>query len=220
MIYADSSLSDLFAKAMRAQGHSVLRFEAAKDLELYFSSFAPNYILIGAAELKLCAGAFVESVRKKVVKGSLAVAVIGEPDGELPGEFNYFLEPFDAKEIAAHAERHALRHNHNEPFDTNTTDGNVIDLTSLDSKTRSVRVGERKTIKLAPIEFRILIYFLNHKNVAVDRASIVEACCLRSTMSLRSVDVYVCKLRNKLGEHGLSIRTLPKVGYIISDLQA
>lgn len=89
----------------------------------------------------------------------------------------------------------------------------------LEEKTRCA-VREGKKIKLSPKEFKLLSYFLEHKNSLIDRRRLLTFIWQYAPdIETRVVDVYVGYLRRKI-DSGFSrqlIHSVRGTGYILKD---
>ena len=84
----------------------------------------------------------------------------------------------------------------------------------LDADAVTVKIGEREA-SLTKREFKLLYKFLSYPGKTFSRAQLMdEFWSMDSDSGLRSVDVYITKLRNKLsGCDGFSIVTVRGLGY-------
>ena len=89
----------------------------------------------------------------------------------------------------------------------------------VDANCREVRMGER-VIDLTTYEFDLLYYLANRAGEVVSRQDIYQALFNYDYDGLdRSVDVYISRLRQKLGGDNatsVSIKTVRSVGYLLS----
>jgi len=71
-----------------------------------------------------------------------------------------------------------------------------------------------KPVDLTPLEYQLLMYFYENRNVALSREKILEAVWGYDYFgNTRTVDIHVLRLRKKLGLD-TEIRTIFKIGYI------
>ncbi len=89
----------------------------------------------------------------------------------------------------------------------------------VDANCREVRMGER-VVDLTTYEFDLLYYLANRAGEVVSRQDIYQALFNYDYDGLdRSVDVYISRLRQKLGGDNatsVSIKTVRSVGYLLS----
>jgi DNA-binding response OmpR family regulator len=73
----------------------------------------------------------------------------------------------------------------------------------------------KKQLDLTPVEFRLLLLFLQHAGEVVPRDQILETVWGQTAVSARSVDHHVCGLRKKIQNSGGKIESVYGVGYRI-----
>ncbi|MDB5960262.1 MAG: DNA-binding response regulator [Massilia sp.] len=85
----------------------------------------------------------------------------------------------------------------------------------LDLDTRRARIGER-SIELSVREWAVLEYLLQHGGRVVSKQQIVDAIApWAEELTLNAVEVYVSRLRLKLVDAGVAIRTIRGFGYML-----
>lgn len=70
-----------------------------------------------------------------------------------------------------------------------------------------------KPVDLTPREFKIILYFLTHRNRIYSRDEIISEVWDGVEVSARTIDVNMSRLRKKIGEYGDCIHTRPGFGY-------
>lgn len=84
---------------------------------------------------------------------------------------------------------------------------------SLDRQERAFTDG-RTSVPLHPQEFAIMQAFLSQPEAVLTREQLrAHAGGDRGGLTGRHIDVSICRLRRKLGEHGRRIETVRRVGY-------
>lgn len=90
---------------------------------------------------------------------------------------------------------------------------------SLDETTRMARLG-RERLDLTTAEFDLLLVLVRARGRALTRDELAQKALGRPIHPQdRSIDVHISNLRKKLGlpdAHGISIRTVRSVGYLLS----
>lgn len=85
---------------------------------------------------------------------------------------------------------------------------------TIDSEGWTVQVGSQ-TVPLTYLEFRLLLFLAEHPGKVFRRRDLLRAVWTSDAgVSDRSVDLYIHRLREKLGEFGRrAIQTVIRVGY-------
>ena len=125
------------------------------------------------------------------------------------GADDYVTKPFNPAELVARVQSVLRR---SRPADGPA--GNVIELGELrmDARNRTAEIrGEPVT--LTPKEFDLLATFARFINVTLDREKLLDLVWGTSFYSMRTVDVHIVRLRNKLEGSGLKIETVWGSGY-------
>jgi two-component system OmpR family response regulator len=73
-------------------------------------------------------------------------------------------------------------------------------------------------LKLLPREWAVLVYLLNHAGKLVSKEQILGAITERGeTPSVKAIEVYISRLRTKLADTGIHIRTVRGLGYLVEE---
>lgn len=124
------------------------------------------------------------------------------------GADDYLVKPFATAELVARVK--ALARRHTAPPAALT----LVDL-SLDTATRRARVGGR-VVELSVREWAVLEYLLQHALRVVSKQQIIDAILpWGDDLSLNAVEVYISRLRLKIADAGVTIRTIRGFGYML-----
>lgn len=81
--------------------------------------------------------------------------------------------------------------------------------------------GKQEVLELTPLEFRLLLFFVQNSDRCLSRQQILKDVWGNETHVLeRSVDSTVATLRRKLGHHGKMLKSVHRVGYQLRPLAA
>jgi two-component system OmpR family response regulator len=127
------------------------------------------------------------------------------------GADDYLVKPFATAELVARIRALARR---NAPKPVIRSLGLLV----LDTEARRARVGDR-ALELSVREWALLEYLLQHAGRVVSKQQIIDAILpWGDDITLNAVEVYVSRLRLKLAEAGIAIRTIRGFGYRLEAL--
>ncbi|HWJ95601.1 MAG TPA: response regulator transcription factor [Telluria sp.] len=127
------------------------------------------------------------------------------------GADDYLVKPFATAELVARIRALARR---NAPAASVLSIGQLV----LDLSARRARVGD-KALDLSAREWGVLEYLLQHSGRVVSKQQIIDAILpYGEDLTLNAVEVYVSRLRLKLADAGVAIRTIRGFGYLLEPL--
>jgi len=124
------------------------------------------------------------------------------------GADDFLVKPFSTRELLARCI--AILRRYREKLK------NVLEFEDIILKKKEGRViiGE-KSIDLTRIELQILELLIKYQEEVLPKDFILEK-IWKSKKNARTLDVYIHRLRKKLGEKGKHLKTLTNVGYILT----
>jgi DNA-binding response OmpR family regulator len=124
------------------------------------------------------------------------------------GADDYLVKPFATAELVARVKALARR---NTPKPAGLALGDL----SLDLAAKRARVGD-KVIELSVREWAVLEYLLQHAARVVSKQQIIDAILpWGDDLTLNAVEVYISRLRLKIADAGVAIRTIRGFGYVL-----
>ncbi|MES2116163.1 MAG: response regulator transcription factor [Pseudomonadota bacterium] len=124
------------------------------------------------------------------------------------GADDYLVKPFATAELVARVRALARR---NAPKPTVLALGAL----TLDTTAKRARIGER-VIELSVREWAVLEYLLQHGSRVVSKQQIIDAILpWGEDVTLNAVEVYISRLRLKIADAGITIRTIRGFGYML-----
>lgn len=213
LVEDDSVLADGLSRIL--QGHGMLVEVVGDGLQadqaLQRGQFAVAVLDIGLPGID-----GFEVVRRLRARGSATPvllltardAVEDRVRGLETGADDYLVKPFATAELVARIRALARR---NTPAPTVLALGQL----SLDTSARRARIGER-ALELSVREWAVLEYLLQHASRVVSKQQIIDAILpWGDDLTLNAVEVYVSRLRLKLLDAGIAIRTIRGFGYML-----
>ncbi|MEO2082398.1 MAG: response regulator transcription factor [Desulfurobacteriaceae bacterium] len=168
-----------------------------------------DLMLPGMSGLDLC-----KKIRKETINRETPVIVLtalSDEDtkvaGFSSGADDYVTKPFSMKELLARIEAVLRR--------TGYASRDILEFEGIveNRKSKTVTV-DGKPIYLTKTELQLLEFFLEHPEQLFSREELLENIWgVDHNETTRTVDVYISRLRKKLGEKGKYLKTLPRLGY-------
>ncbi|MFL6674795.1 MAG: response regulator transcription factor [Massilia sp.] len=216
LVEDDAVLADGLARVLRAQGMQV---ELAADGLVADQLLQNSQAAVAVLDIGLPGIDGFEVVRRLRARGStLPVLLLTARDavedrvrGLELGADDYLVKPFATPELVARIRALARR---NAPRPALLSLGQL----ALDIEARRARVGER-ALELSVREWAVLEYLLQHAGRVVSKQQIIDAIePWGDDLTLNAVEVYVSRLRTKLADAGIAIRTIRGFGYLLEAL--
>ncbi len=129
---------------------------------------------------------------------------------------DYVTKPFSPRELVARIKA-VLRRSAHSTQSGKIAVGGIV----LDTDEHRVSIGDKR-LALSPTEYRLLEFFITHRNKVYSRNQLLDQVWGRSTyIEERTVDVHIRRLRKILGEYGTEelIQTVRGFGYRFSEQQ-
>ena len=218
----DTEMADLMAGLLEGDGRKIVTFTRPGKFLDSLNKGVPDFLVLDINLPGISGNDLLQVLRNNPKTSGIPVLAVSGSKCETSdvvsgldlGADDYILKPFDNKTFQVRVETLLRRTREREtapaPREEEITIGPL--LIGLDSRTVVLQGQE---VKLAPLEFDLLIYFIRQRNRVVSRGTLLENVWKGDpVMSTRAVDKRVETLRTKLGKFGSHIETVFGIGYM------
>jgi len=214
LVEDDETIGELVKYNLERQGFSVDWVldgeEALKRIkENRYTIIILDLMLPGVDGLELCKK--IREVGKNKETPVIVLTALGDEDtkvkGFAAGADDYVTKPFSVKELLARIEAVLRRVGYSKK--------EILEFEGIveNRKSKTVTV-DGKPIYLTKTELQLLEFFLEHPERLFTREELLENIWgADHDETTRTVDVYISRLRKKLGKKGKYLKTLPRLGY-------
>lgn len=206
----DAAIRELAATYLQREGYVVLTACDGEEALTRARGGRPNLILL---DLMLSRRDSFKLYRLLRAESDVPILMLAARDDGLVGhEINaddYLTKPFNPRDLVARVKAVVHRTARGAPTSMLLTAGPL----AIDRARREARIGDR-VLELRAKEFDLLSAFVEHADLALTRARLLEEVWGYSVPGrTRTVDVHVSHLRSRLAGAGVAIETLRGVGY-------
>ncbi len=214
IIEDDQSIVDSLTHAFKQEGYEPTYALDGKTGKQKFLEEQPDLIVLdlmlpGIKGEEICR--FIRS------QSEIPIIVISAKDSEVDrvvalelGADDYLTKPFSIRELLIRADKR-LRKAATKSFET-TGEIYQVGPFTLDTEEHKFKL-DGVIIELTPKEFAIMQLFLKRPKRVWTRENLTNAVWEHENVSSKNVDVYVKRLREKLGKFGSAIKTIRGIGY-------
>jgi two-component system phosphate regulon response regulator PhoB len=220
VVDSDFSARSQIAKELRELGHEVSESENAGSALRLAHEVRPDLIVCEFSLPDLAGIEFLSDIRRSEDLKPIRVLMTSERDGPddvvaalSSGADDYVSKPIDIPELVARVGA-CLRRPASPPDSGNVGIGGI----SIDDVGHRVIVDE-DFVSLAPREYRLLQFFLNHPDRVFSRRQLLIHVWDRdASVGSRTVDVHIRRLRSVLERYGYDryLQTVRGTGYRFS----
>lgn len=214
LVEDEARIREIVCDYFNAENFKIKEASNGKDALELFNEYDFDLIILDIMIPELDGWSVCRRIRKVSDVPIIILTARSEEDDELMGfelgADEYVTKPFSPKVLVARAKMLIKR--------TNGTVGKrdaIINIEGLEINKLSHNVKiDGKNIDLAPKEYQLLLYLTQNKGVVLSRESILNKIWGYDYFGdLRTVDTHIKKLRSKLGNKSIYIRTIIRAGY-------
>jgi len=214
LVEDDEAIGDLVKYNLERQGFAVDWVLDGKEAlerlkEKKYDIIILDLMLPSVDGLELCQKVRQEGKNRETP--IIVLTALGDEDtkvkGFSAGADDYVTKPFSVKELLARIEAVLRRVGYSKK--------EILEFEGIveNKKSKTVTV-DGKPIYLTKTELQLLEFFLEHPEQLFTREELLENIWgADHDETTRTVDVYISRLRKKLGEKGKYLKTLPRLGY-------
>lgn len=214
----DAPIADLLAYRLKKEGYDVGTAGTGTQAIQMAMSIKPDLVLLDwqlpdISGLEVCRR-ITSKLQIPIIMVTARNMVEDKVLGLEAGADDYITKPFDVREVVARikATFRRLEKTGDEPPVRSELRQHFAGLTVSPATMTVSKNG--KNVDLTPLEYQLLMYFYQNRNIALSREKILGAVWGYDYFgNTRTVDIHVLRLRKKLGLDN-EIRTIFKIGYI------
>lgn len=216
----EASIREMIASALEMAGYVALEAGDAVTAHGLIVDQKPDLILLDWMLPNTSGIELARRLKRDELTAEIPIIMLtakGEEDHKIQGleagADDYITKPFSPRELVARLKAVLRR----------TTPAGIedpIDVQGLVLDPNSHRVtANGETVKIGPTEFRLLQFFMTHKERAYSRSQLLDSVWGGNVyVDERTVDVHIRRLRKALGDaHSRLIQTVRGTGYRFSD---
>jgi DNA-binding response OmpR family regulator len=209
LVEDDEELSGFLVRVLREEGLDVVRADCAREALSLLTQQAFQLVVLDRMLPDLDGLAVCTEVRRRSLElPVLMLTARGEVEDRVSGldsgADDYVVKPFEVEELLARIR--ALLRRAASPLI-------VVGPLRLEWRRRSVSIGGTP-LELTAREYALLEHLAREPELVVSRAELLEAVWqTRFDPGTNVVEVYVNRVRNKLGRHARMLETVKGLGY-------
>jgi DNA-binding response OmpR family regulator len=207
----EPSLLESVAFAFEQEGFTVLTAEDGEQARHLFDTRQPDVVVLDLMLPKVSGEELCRYIR---ARSRVPIVIFSARDSEFDrvlllelGADDYLTKPFSIRELILRTRKRLEALSADRGEEARLTAGPLV----LDPQQHRVYV-DSKPVDLTAREFALLRLLMKKPNRVWRRAEILHTIWHDEYVSEKSIDVYVKRLRDKLGPYGSMIKTIRSVG--------
>jgi len=227
VIEDEEDLNQTLSFNLENEGYKVTSaLKGSEALEILENSPPPDLVILDLMLPDMPGLDICRHIRSKDNLKNISVIIVTAKGEEVDrvvgfelGADDYIVKPYSVRELMLRIQAQLRRNDSSEVTEENSEEGNISfkDLL-IDNSKHKVFLSDKK-ISLTAKEYTLLKYLLSKADKVQTRDILLDKVWgYDNSVTTRTVDTHVKRLRSKLGKYGKNIETIRGVGYIFNKI--
>jgi len=227
VIEDEEDLNQTLSFNLENEGYKVTSaLKGSEALEILENSPPPDLVILDLMLPDMPGLDICRHIRSKENLKNISVIIVTAKGEEVDrvvgfelGADDYIVKPYSVRELMLRIQAQLRRNDSSEVTEENSEEGNISfkDLL-IDNSKHKVFLSDKK-ISLTAKEYTLLKYLLTKADKVQTRDILLDKVWgYDNSVTTRTVDTHVKRLRSKLGKYGKNIETIRGVGYIFNKI--
>ena len=227
VIEDEEDLNQTLSFNLENEGYKVTSaFKGSEALEILENASPPDLVILDLMLPDMPGLDICRYIRSKENLKNISVIIVTAKGEEVDrvvgfelGADDYIVKPYSVRELMLRIQAQLRRNDSSEVTEENSEEGNISfkDLL-IDNSKHKVFLSDKK-ISLTAKEYTLLKYLLTKADKVQTRDILLDKVWgYDNSVTTRTVDTHVKRLRSKLGKYGKNIETIRGVGYIFNKI--
>ena len=227
VIEDEEDLNQTLSFNLENEGYKVTSaLKGSKALEILENASPPDLVILDLMLPDMSGLDICRHIRSKDSLKNISVIIVTAKGEEVDrvvgfelGADDYIVKPYSVRELMLRIQAQLRRNDSSEVTEENSEEGNISfkDLL-IDNSKHKVFLSDKK-ISLTAKEYTLLKYLLTKADKVQTRDILLDKVWgYDNSVTTRTVDTHVKRLRSKLGKYGKNIETIRGVGYIFNKI--
>ncbi len=227
VIEDEEDLNQTLSFNLENEGYKVTSaLKGSEALEILENASPPDLVILDLMLPDMPGLNICRHIRSKDNLKNISVIIVTAKGEEVDrvvgfelGADDYIVKPYSVRELMLRIQAQLRRNDSSEVTEENSEEGNISfkDLL-IDNSKHKVFLSDKK-ISLTAKEYTLLKYLLTKADKVQTRDILLDKVWgYDNSVTTRTVDTHVKRLRSKLGKYGKNIETIRGVGYIFNKI--
>jgi two-component system phosphate regulon response regulator PhoB len=227
VIEDEEDLNQTLSFNLENEGYKVTSaLKGSEALEILENASPPDLVILDLMLPDMPGLDICRHIRSKDNLKNISVIIVTAKGEEVDrvvgfelGADDYIVKPYSVRELMLRIQAQLRRNESSEVTEENSEEGNISfkDLL-IDNSKHKVFLSDKK-ISLTAKEYTLLKYLLTKADKVQTRDILLDKVWgYDNSVTTRTVDTHVKRLRSKLGKYGKNIETIRGVGYIFNKI--